>query len=140
MEAASKGQVIGGRAILRLREVSGIKSELAELARRHQKHVEDTAALGALVAAVVAPVWARDEAGKLTFANEAYARAVEVKDSSEVIECGIELFEHGGRSELLRAHGGNAPNDDRAETRHGAGGRAGDAHAALQRAGAQTAR
>jgi signal transduction histidine kinase len=105
----AKGQVIGGRAILRLREVSGIKSELAELARRHQKHVEDTAALGALVAAVVAPVWARDEAGKLTFANEAYARAVEVKDSSEVIERGIELFEHGGRSELLRAHEAATP-------------------------------
>src|SRR5262249_28006500 len=40
----AKGQVIGGRAILRLREVSGIKYELAELARRHQKHVDDTAA------------------------------------------------------------------------------------------------
>src|SRR5215471_3922987 len=37
----AKGQVIGGRAILRLREVSGIKYELAELARRHQKHVDD---------------------------------------------------------------------------------------------------
>jgi signal transduction histidine kinase len=100
----AKGQVIGGRAILRLREVSGIKSELAELARRHHKHVEDTAALRALIAAIVAPVWARDEAGKLSFANEAYARAVEVKDSFEVIERGIELFEHSGRSELLRAH------------------------------------
>jgi signal transduction histidine kinase len=100
----AKGQVIGGRAILRLREVSGIKSELAELARRHQKHAEDTAALRALIAAIAAPVWARDEAGKLTFANEAYARAVEVKESSEAIERGIELFEHGGRSELLRAH------------------------------------
>ena len=105
----AKGQVIGGRAILRLREVSGIKSELAELARRHQKHVEDTAALRALIAAIAGPVWARDEAGKLTFANEAYARAVEVKDSSEAIERGVELFEHSGRSELLRAHEAAAP-------------------------------
>ena len=40
----AEGQVIGGRAILRLREVSGIKYELAELARRHQKHIDDTAA------------------------------------------------------------------------------------------------
>jgi signal transduction histidine kinase len=105
----AKGQVIGGRAILRLREISGIKSELAELERRHQKHVEDTAALRALIAAIVAPVWARDEAGKLSFTNEAYARAVEVKDPTEVIERGIELFEHGGRSELLRAHEAAAP-------------------------------
>ena len=30
--------------MLRLREVSGVKRELAELARRHQKHLDDTAA------------------------------------------------------------------------------------------------
>src|SRR6516162_1453139 len=76
----AKGLVIGARAILRLREVSGIKYELAELARRHQKHVEDAAAMRALIAAVPSPIWARDEGGKLTFVNHAYARAVEAKD------------------------------------------------------------
>jgi signal transduction histidine kinase len=105
----AKGQVIGGRAILRLREVSGIKHELAELARRHQKHVDETAAMRALIAAMPAPVWARDDAGKLTFANRAYACGVEAKDASEVMERGIELFEHGARSELLRAHEAAAP-------------------------------
>jgi signal transduction histidine kinase len=105
----AKGQVIGGRAILRLREVSGIKHELAELARRHQKHVDETAAMRALIAAMPAPVWARDDAGKLTFANHAYACGVEAKDASEVMERGIELFEHGARSELLRAHEAAAP-------------------------------
>src|SRR5215813_13547542 len=105
----AKGQVIGGQAILRLREVSGIKSELAELARRHQKHVDETAAMRALIAAVPSPVWARDEAGKLTFVNQAYTRAVEAKDADAAIERGIELFEHGGRSEILRAHETAAP-------------------------------
>ena len=100
----AKGQVIGGRAILRLREVSGIKYELAELARRHQKHVDDAAAMRALIAAMPAPVWARDDAGKLSFVNQAYARAVEVKDAAEAIARGIELFDHGGRGEILRAH------------------------------------
>src|SRR5262249_59287341 len=46
----AKGQVIGGRAILRLREVSGIKYELAELARRPQKHAGDPRARRALLA------------------------------------------------------------------------------------------
>ena len=100
----AKGLVIGGRAILRLREVSGIKYELAELARRHQKHVDDAAAMRALIAAMPAPVWARDDAGKLSFVNQAYARAVEVKDAAEAIARGIELFDHGGRGEILRAH------------------------------------
>jgi signal transduction histidine kinase len=100
----AKGQVTGGRAILRLREVSGIKHELAELARRHQKQLEDTAATRALIEAVAAPVWARDDAGKLVFANQAYARAVEAQDGTEAVDRGIELFDRGARAELLRAH------------------------------------
>ncbi len=89
----AKGQVIGGRAILRMREVN----------------VDDSAAVHALIATIPAPLWARDEAGKLSFANQAYARAVEAKDGAEAIERGVELFEHGGRSELLRAHGAVEP-------------------------------
>ena len=100
----AKGQVTGGRAILRLREVSGIKHELAELARRHQKQLEDTAATRALIEAMAAPVWARDDAGKLVFANQAYARAVESQDGTEAVDRGIELFDRGARTELLRAH------------------------------------
>ena len=100
----AKGQVTGGRAILRLREVSGIKHELAELARRHQKQLEDTATTRALIEAVAAPVWARDDAGKLVFANQAYARAVESQDGTEAVDRGIELFDRGARTELLRAH------------------------------------
>jgi signal transduction histidine kinase len=107
MEA--NGQIIGGRAILRLREVSGIKHEFAELARRHQKQLDDSAAMRALIEALPAPVWVRDDAGKLTFVNQAYAHAVEVKHSAEAIDRGIELFDHVGRSELLRAHEAAAP-------------------------------
>jgi PAS domain-containing protein len=49
-------------------------------------------------------VWARDDAGKLAFVNQAYARAVEAKDAAEAVERGIELFDRGGRGEILRAH------------------------------------
>jgi signal transduction histidine kinase len=100
----AEGQVVGGRAILRLREVSGIKYELAELAQRHSKEIDDAAAMRALIEAIPAPVWYRDAAGKLVFVNQAYARAVEAKDSAEVVERGIELFDRGARSELLGAH------------------------------------
>jgi signal transduction histidine kinase len=98
------GQVIGGRAILRLRDVSGIKYELAELRQRHQKLIDDTAALRALIDAVPAPVWARDDAGKLVFANQAYAGAVDAKDGIEATRRGTELFDRAARSELFRAH------------------------------------
>jgi signal transduction histidine kinase len=100
----AEGQVVGGRAILRLREVSGIKYELAELARRHRKQLDEAAAMRALIEAISAPVWYRDVTGKLVFANQAYARAVEAKDSVEATERGIELFDRGARSEILAAH------------------------------------
>jgi signal transduction histidine kinase len=100
----AEGQVIGGRAILRLREVSGIKYQLAELTQRHQKQLDDIAAMRALIDALPTPVWARDDAGKLIFVNRAYARAVEAKDAAETIEGGIELFDRAARGELLRAH------------------------------------
>ena len=98
------GQVVGGRAILRLREVTGIKYELAELSARHQKQSDDTVALRALIEALPSPVWARDDAGQLVYVNQAYARAVEAKDGAEAVERGVELFDRAARTELFRAH------------------------------------
>ena len=100
----AEGHVIGGRAILRLREVSGAKYELAELTARHRKHIGDTAALAALIEALPSPVWTRDDAGKLVFVNSAYARAVEAKDAAEAVDRGVELFDRAARTELFRAH------------------------------------
>ena len=100
----AEGQIVGGRAILRLREVSGIKYELAELAQRHRKQLDDAAAIRALIDAISAPVWHRDAVGKLVFVNQAYARAVEAKDSGEAVARGIELFDRNARSEILAAH------------------------------------
>jgi signal transduction histidine kinase len=111
----AEGHVIGGRAILRLREVSGIKYELAELTARHKKHAEDTAALAALIETLPSPVWTRDGAGKLVFVNSAYARAVEAKDAAEAVDRGVELFDRAARAELSRAqeaarsYGGRLP-------------------------------
>ncbi len=96
--------MVGGRAILRLRDVSGIKRELAELSARHQKQFDDTDALRTLIEALPSPVWARDDAGKLVYVNQAYARAVEAKDGAEAVERGIELFDRAARTELFRAH------------------------------------
>ncbi len=100
----AEGQVIGGRAILRLREVSGVKYELAELTQRHRKQNDDAAALRALIEAIPAPVWYRESGGKLVFVNRAYARAVEARDSDQAIERGMDLFDRSARGELSIAH------------------------------------
>ena len=75
------GRVIGGRAVLRLRDVTGIKRDLAELNARHEKFAGEMESLRALLDALPSPVWARDLAGALVFANPAFARAVEAKDA-----------------------------------------------------------
>jgi signal transduction histidine kinase len=98
------GQAIGGRAVLRLRNVSGIRHELGDLLVRHQRQIEEADALHTLVDAVTVPIWARDAAGRLVFANKAYARAAEARDCADVADRGIELFDRATRDGLLQAH------------------------------------
>jgi signal transduction histidine kinase len=100
----AEGQVFGGRAILRLKQVDGVKRELAELQIRCQRQFDESNAMRTLIAALPSPIWARDEAGKLVFANAAYARAVDAKDGAEAVERGLELFDQAAREEFLRAH------------------------------------
>jgi signal transduction histidine kinase len=99
----AEGRVVGGRAVLRLRDVSGAKRELAELAARHQKLRDDVAALRTLVEAIPTPMWARDHVDRLVFANSAYARAVEARDGENAMERGLELFDRAARVELANA-------------------------------------
>jgi signal transduction histidine kinase len=103
------GQAIGGRAVLRLRNVSGIRHELGELMIRHQRQMEEAEALRTLVEEAGTPIWMRDAAGRLVYANKAYVRAVEGQEASAVIERGIELFDRGSRASLLRAQAAAQP-------------------------------
>jgi len=97
------GRPFGGRAVLRLREVSGTKADLAEVSTRYQNVLATLTTMRDLVDALPAPIWMRDEAGLLTFVNTAYVRAVEAKDASEAVENAIEMFDRGARSDLANA-------------------------------------
>src|SRR5262245_52699444 len=61
----AEGHVVGGRAILRLKDVSGVKRDLADLLARFQKQKEEADALRTLIETLPSPIWVRDEAGKL---------------------------------------------------------------------------
>ncbi|HMJ41620.1 MAG TPA: PAS-domain containing protein [Pseudolabrys sp.] len=99
----AEGRAVGGRAVLRLRDVSGIERELIDLAARHDRLQSDVETLKALLDSLPAPVWARDAAGKLVFVNSAYAHAVEAKDSTDAVARELELLDRGARHELTRA-------------------------------------
>ena len=97
------GRAIGGRAVLRLRDVSGFKRELAELNVRHEKLLSEVESLRTLIDALPSPVWARDIAGALTFVNTAYARAVEARDPADALSRALELLNRPAREEASRA-------------------------------------
>lgn len=111
----AQGRAIGGRAVMRLRDVGGIKDELAELSGRHQQLLDHIGALRTLIDALPSPVWTRDSSGRLTFVNAAYVNAVEAADATDTIERGLELLDRTEREEAasLRASGevyrGRAP-------------------------------
>src|SRR5450759_6038760 len=75
----AEGRAVAGRAVLRLRDVSGIERELIDLAARHDRLTSDVETMRALLDSLPVPVWARDEKSRLIFVNSAYARAVEAK-------------------------------------------------------------
>jgi PAS domain-containing protein len=85
---AVEGRAIGGRAVLRIKDLTGAKSELAELAADHQQLRRDIDTVGRLLEALPSPVWARDATGRLTWVNAAYARAVEARDGGDAVARG----------------------------------------------------
>src|SRR5712671_469048 len=109
----AEGIVVAGRAILRLKEVTGVKRELAELQVRFQKNADANEALRTLVEALPYPIWVRDESDKLVFANAAYAGAVEAKDGTQAVQRGTELLDRAAREELARAHEKTKPFEGR---------------------------
>jgi signal transduction histidine kinase len=102
------GRAIGGQAIVRIRELSGLRRELAEMTLRHKELAEETDTLRGFAAAAPWPIWTR-RAGTLTFANAAYARATEASSPRDAIERNLELLDSDDRNNLARALNDNQP-------------------------------
>ncbi len=105
----AEGRAIGGRAVLRLRDVSGIARELAELSVSHARLTGDVATMRAALDALPAPVWARDADGRLNFVNAAYARAVEATDATDAVARELELLDRDARDALAKTRAAGEP-------------------------------
>jgi signal transduction histidine kinase len=103
------GRAIGGRAILRIKDVSGIKREFVDLAARHHELLHDIDTMRALIQSLPSPVWARHANGRLAFVNPAYAIAVEAKDTADAVTRNLDLLDRGGRTSLEHAHAQREP-------------------------------
>ena len=105
----AEGRAVGGRAVMRLRDVRGLRKELNELKSRHHDMQSDIASLRTLIDSLPSPVWTRDADGALQFVNAAYVKAVEAKSEGDAVERGLELLDRAARDESARTRSaGNA--------------------------------
>ncbi|HXO69158.1 MAG TPA: PAS-domain containing protein, partial [Bradyrhizobium sp.] len=102
------GRAIGGQAIVRIRELSGLRRELAEMTLRHKGLLEETEMLRGFAAAAPWPIWAKRAGGGLLFANAAYARATEAANVTDAVQRDLELLDSGDRNEMARALNDNS--------------------------------
>jgi signal transduction histidine kinase len=87
------GRAAGGRAILRLRDLSGYKRDLAKIIDQHRKLTRDIKADRSLLDALPMPVWLRGSDGRIEWVNKAYVTAVEASDVADVLQRQVELLE-----------------------------------------------
>ena len=99
----AQGRAIAGRAVLRLKDASGLKRDLLDLVERHEALLSEAASLRALIEKLPSPVWTRDAAGRLTFVNAAYARAVEALNAADAVDRRLELLDSAARENIARA-------------------------------------
>jgi signal transduction histidine kinase len=102
------GRAIGGQAIVRIRELGGLRRELAESNLRYKTLQEETELLRDFAAAAPWPIWAKSAQGDLRYANAAYAKATEAAGVADAIHRNLELLESDQRAEVSRALNDNS--------------------------------
>jgi signal transduction histidine kinase len=104
-----EGRAVGGRAVLRIKDLSGTRRDLVALEQRHQKLRRDIDALRALIEALPLPIWTRDAGGRLAWVNAAYVHAVEARDSADAVARNLELLDRNTREHLESARAAGQP-------------------------------
>ena len=102
------GRAIGGQAIVRIRALSGLRRELAEMNLRYRALLEETEVLRGFVAAAPWPIWTKRATGGLSYVNAAYARATEANGVEDAVDRSLELLDSGDRGVMDRALNDNA--------------------------------
>ena len=102
------GRAIGGQAIVRIRELNGLRRELAETNLRHKALLEETEMLRGFAAAAPWPIWTKHAKGGLSYANAAYARAADASSVADALGRDLELLDSGDRADMDRALNGGA--------------------------------
>ncbi|HET6388617.1 PAS domain-containing sensor histidine kinase [Hyphomicrobium sp.] len=98
----AEGRAAGGRAVLRFKDVSTYKAEIARIDERHAMLARDIRSSRALLDTLPMPVWLRDQSNRLIWVNKAYVKAVDAESELEVLQGQIELLEMRQRKHVLK--------------------------------------
>ncbi len=96
------GRAAGARAVLRFKDVAGYKRDLSVILDQHMRLARDVRSSRALLSALPNPAWLSDAAGRLTWVNSAYVKAVDAESEQEVVDGQIELLESRQRKTVAR--------------------------------------
>ena len=97
------GRPVSGSAMMRIRDVSGERLQLAQL---RDSFAEAEGALDGLRRALETadmPAWTRDAMGRIVWCNAAYAHAVDAPDAGAAIDSSGEIFDSTVRREATAA-------------------------------------
>ncbi len=103
----TEGRAAGGRAVMRIREVSGYHLQLSKLRQRYDETNIETESLKALLDSTPQPMWMRDGNERLIWVNSAYAAAVEAADRADAVGRGTELLDRPARDGARAARRAN---------------------------------
>jgi len=107
------GRAIGGQAIVRIRELGGLRRDLAEMSMRYRDLVVETEMLRGLAASAPWPLWARKANGQLAYANAAYASATDAPTAADAVAGNFELLDSDDRVRMAQGLANNAVFDAR---------------------------
>ncbi len=97
------GRPVSGSAVVRIRDVSGDRLELAELREKADRTEDAFGALRLAMESAAILAWRRDAEGRMVWCNAPYAGAVEAPDDRAAIDNKIELFDASLRREAVEA-------------------------------------
>jgi signal transduction histidine kinase len=97
------GRPVSGNAVMRIRDVSADRLEVAETRDRLAQAEEASGALRSAMEAAAVLAWRRDAEGRMVWCNGSYAGAVEAPDNKAAVDEGIELLDPTLRREAAEA-------------------------------------
>ena len=101
------GRAVAGRAVMRIREVSGDRLDRLKAEENYGRLAGEMAAMHAMLDALPQPIWLRYPDGRLAWVNRSYAEAVDCRHPNEVISKGMELIDRPQREKIAHENADN---------------------------------